>query len=72
MKHHHDSCRNCEARMDTTNPAAASEEMDLSGREYTVFGSLALLAGPILLSWALVAILAIDVLQRHLALIGAK
>jgi hypothetical protein len=58
--------------MDTANPAAASEEMDLSGRAYTVFGSLALLAGPIRLSWALVVILAIDVLHRHLALIGAK
>ena len=58
--------------MDTTNPAAASEEMDLSGKKYTAFGSLALLADPILLSWALVVILAIDILHRHSALIGAK
>ena len=58
--------------MDTANSAAASDKMDLSGRKYTVFGSLALLAGPLLLTWAIVVILTVDILNKHAALVGAK
>jgi len=58
--------------MDTANSAAASDKMDLSGRKYTVFGSLALLAGPLLLTWAIIVILTVDILNKHAALVGAK
>ena len=58
--------------MDTANSAAASDKMDLSGRKHTVFGNLALLAGPLLLSWAIVVIFTVDILNKHAALVGAK
>ena len=58
--------------MDTANSAAASDKMDLSGRKYTVFGSLALLAGPLLLTWAIIVILTVDILNKHATLVGAK
>ena len=58
--------------MDTANSAAASDKMDLSGRKYTVFGSLALLAGPLLLTWAIILILTVGILNKHAALVGAK
>ncbi len=58
--------------MDTANSAAASDKMDLSGRKRTVFGSLALLAGPLLLTWAIIVILTADILNKHAALVGAK
>ena len=58
--------------MDTANSAAASDKMDLSGRKYTVFGSLALLAVPLLLTWAIIVILTVDILNKHAALVGAK
>ncbi len=58
--------------MDTANSAAASDKMDLSGRQYTVFGSLALLAEPLLLTWAIIVILTVDILNKHAALVGAK
>jgi hypothetical protein len=46
--------------------------MYLSGRKYTVFWSLALLAGPLLLFWAAVVILAVHTLHWHAALVGVK
>ncbi len=58
--------------MDTANSAAASDKMDLSGRKYTVFGSLALFAEPLLLTWAIIVILTVDILSKHAALVGAK
>ena len=58
--------------MDTANSAAASDKMNLSGRKYTVFASLALLAGPLLLTWAIVVIFTVDILNKHAALVGAK
>jgi len=58
--------------MDTANSAAASDKMDLSGRKYTVFGSLALLAEPLLLTWEIVVIFTVDILNKHAALVGAK
>jgi len=58
--------------MDTANSAAASDKMDLSGRKYTVFGSLALLAELLLLTWAIIVILTVDILNKHAALVGAK
>jgi imidazoleglycerol phosphate dehydratase HisB len=61
-----------EVPMDTANSAAASDKMDLSGRKYTVFGSLALLAGPLLLTWEIVVIFTVDILNKHAALVGAK
>jgi hypothetical protein len=61
-----------EVPMDTANSAAASDKMDLSGRKYTVFGSLALLAEPLLLTWAIIVILTVDILNKHAALVGAK
>jgi hypothetical protein len=61
-----------EIPMDTANSAAASDKMDLSGRKYTVFWSLALLAGPLLLFWAAVVILAVHTLHWHAALVGVK
>jgi len=56
----------------TAAPATISEEMYLSGRKYTVFGSLALLAEPLLLTWAIIVILTVDILNKHAALVGAK
>ena len=61
-----------EVPMDTANSAAASDKMDLSGRKSTVFGSLALLAGPLLLTRAIIVILTVDILNKHAALVGAK
>jgi hypothetical protein len=61
-----------EVPMDTANSAAASDKMDLSGRKYTVFGSLALLAELLLLTWAIIVILTVDILNKHAALVGAK
>ena len=58
--------------MDSANSAAASDKMDLGGREYTGFGSLALLAGSHLLTWAIVVIFTVDILNKHAALVGAK
>jgi len=58
--------------MDTANSAAASDKMDLSGRKYAVFGSLALLAELLLLTWAIIVILTVDILNKHAALVGAK
>jgi len=58
--------------MDTANSAAASDKMDLSGRKYTVFGSLSLLAELLLLTWAIIVILTVDILNKHAALVGAK
>ena len=58
--------------MDTANSAAASDKMDLSGRKYNVFGCLALFAGPLLLTWAIIVILTVDILNKHAALVGAK
>lgn len=58
--------------MDTANSAAASDKMALSGRKYTVFGSLALLAELLLLTWAIIVILTVDILNKHAALVGAK
>jgi hypothetical protein len=56
----------------TAAPATISEEMYLSGRKYTVFWSLALLAGPLLLFWAAVVILAVHTLHWHAVLVGVK
>jgi hypothetical protein len=56
----------------TTSTATASEEMNLGGRKYTLFRSLALLSGPLLLFWATVVILAIDALHRHVPFVGVK
>lgn len=56
----------------TTRPAAASEEMKYGVRKYTLFRSLALLSGPLLLFWAAVVILAIDALHRHVPFVGVK
>jgi hypothetical protein len=61
-----------EVPMDTANSAATSDKMDLSGGQYTVFGSLALLAVPLLLTWAIIVILTVDILSKHAALVGAK
>ena len=58
--------------MDSANSAAASDKMDLSGRKSTVFWSLALLAGPLLLFWAAVVILAVHTLHWHAVLVGVK
>ena len=58
--------------MDSANSAAASDKMDLSGRKYTVFGSLALHAEPLLLTWAIVVMLTVDILNKRAALVGAK
>jgi hypothetical protein len=46
--------------------------MNLGGRKYTLFRSLALLSGPLLLFWATVVILAIDALHRHVPFVGVK
>jgi hypothetical protein len=43
--------------MITATPIALSDELDLNGRKYTVFGSLARLAVPLLLLWAITAFL---------------
>ena len=58
--------------MDTANSAAASDKMALSGRKYTVFGSLALPAEPLLLTWEIVVIFTVDILNKHATLVGAK
>ena len=56
----------------TTSTATASEAMNRSGRKYTLFRSLALLSGPLLLFWATVVILVIDALHRHVPFVGVK
>ena len=63
--------------MITAPPIALSDELDLNGRKYTVFGSLARLAVPLLLLWAITAFLsflAIAAMNPHAisASLGAK
>ena len=63
--------------MITAAPVTLSNELDLDGRKYTVFGSLALLAVPLLLFWAITAFLsflAIAAMNPHAvpAFMGAK
>ena len=56
--------------MVTTAPG----EMGRTGRKYTLFGSLAVLAVPVLLCWALLTFLVLGLIPPHdvLKLVGGK
>jgi hypothetical protein len=60
--------------MGTTAPATAPGEMGRTGRKYTLFGSLAVLAVPVLLCWALLTFLVLGLIHPHdvLKLVGEK
>ena len=58
--------------MNAGAPVTLSEELDLSGRKYTVIASMAVLMGPALLFWVAAITTVVNLLHRHGAILGVK